>query len=395
VSSPRCTTLALTLAALGLASADAPAQFLGNGTTVMSSQSGSWHDLASWDVGLPHVVAGGDTYVYVSHDLTIAADTGCAFALLGFAGPTALEITDGVFETGDLFVGDSHSATLRMSGGTLTSPGNGTSLTVGFGTSSGEALISGGILDLDELYVGFSSGGGPGEFILEGSDASITVNDRLLIGDAGQLTLRPTANGSAGQSSIACSIYQPDVDAKIALDASLYAPAVGDAWDFVTFGSVSNPGEPMAVAPEGYGVVIDNLGNGKMSLRVMATADAWTDEGSALPGAIGAPVLDARGTLHAGNANRLALANAAPNAVAGLFIGAAQGSLPFKGGTLEPLPLLPPLIVPTSPAGDVLFSFVTPDGLPAGAELWMQWAIQDAGAPAGVALSNAVRGLTP
>jgi len=38
---------------------------------------------------------------------------------------------------------------------------------------------------------------------------------------------------------------------------------------------------------------------------------------------------------------------------------------------------------------------VMPEGVPAGFELWAQFAIQDPGAVQGVALSNAVRGVTP
>jgi len=36
-----------------------------------------------------------------------------------------------------------------------------------------------------------------------------------------------------------------------------------------------------------------------------------------------------------------------------------------------------------------------PSGAPSGTELWVQWAITDAGATAGVALSNAIKGVTP
>ena len=56
---------------------------------------------------------------------------------------------------------------------------------------------------------------------------------------------------------------------------------------------------------------------------------------------------------------------------------------------------LTPIAFATSGNGAIVIPFTTPPGLPAGTELWLQWAIVDATAVHGIALSNAVLGLTP
>ena len=45
--------------------------------------------------------------------------------------------------------------------------------------------------------------------------------------------------------------------------------------------------------------------------------------------------------------------------------------------------------------GTIVLPFTMFAGIPAGTELWVQWAIQDAAAIFGVSLSNAIVGTTP
>ena len=122
--------------------------------------------------------------------------------------------------------------------------------------------------------------------------------------------------------------------------------------------------------------------------------DAWSDQGSALAGVSGDPLLTGTGTLAALSVNTVALSNAAPSALLGIFVGTASNPVPFKGGTLVPVPQLV-LIANTNPAGGLALEFHMPVGAPSGAELWVQEAIQDAAAVKGVALSNAILGVTP
>jgi len=130
-------------------------------------------------------------------------------------------------------------------------------------------------------------------------------------------------------------------------------------------------------------------------LTIALEADAWSDEGSALAGVSGEPVLVGSGDLSSGSVNAVDLSNAAPSATAALFIALASTPVPFKGGMLLPNPFFEPLITMTSGIGDFPLPFVMPAGAPAGTELWVQWAIQDAAAVAGVSLSNGVKGTTP
>jgi hypothetical protein len=137
------------------------------------------------------------------------------------------------------------------------------------------------------------------------------------------------------------------------------------------------------------------LGVEFQSLVIELEDDAWTDMGSALAGVSGDPSLVGSGDLSGGSVNSVELSNAAPNAAAGLFIALASTPVPFKGGTLMPFPFFDPLITATSGTGGFDLPFVMPAGVPVGTELWVQWAIQDSAAIAGISLSNAVMGLAP
>lgn len=130
-------------------------------------------------------------------------------------------------------------------------------------------------------------------------------------------------------------------------------------------------------------------------LTIALEDDAWSDQGSALAGVSGDPVLVGSGDLSSGSVNSVDLSNAAPSATAALFIALASTPVPFKGGMLLPVPFFDPLITSTSGTGGFPLPFVMPAGVPAGTELWVQWAIQDAAAVAGVSLSNGVKGTAP
>lgn len=123
--------------------------------------------------------------------------------------------------------------------------------------------------------------------------------------------------------------------------------------------------------------------------------NAWSDQGGALFGAAGNPLLLGSGSLYAGSDNSVDLSNAATSAFTGLFIGLVNNPTPFKGGMLKPVPWLKLAFTNTTPGGTLALPFAMPFGVPSGTELWVQVAITDAGAPVGVAISNAVKGVTP
>jgi len=127
----------------------------------------------------------------------------------------------------------------------------------------------------------------------------------------------------------------------------------------------------------------------------VSVTSPWVDQGFALPGTNGEPQLVGTGTLEVGTNATLELSNAAPSATVGLFISFASTPVPFKGGTLCTIPLASSTIFTIGPSGEVTLPTVIPAGIPAGAEVFYQYAIQDAGAVVGVALSNCVQSVFP
>lgn len=131
------------------------------------------------------------------------------------------------------------------------------------------------------------------------------------------------------------------------------------------------------------------------TLTIEAEVSTWSDQGCALAGVTGDPQLTGNGDLSSGSNNAVVLRFAAPNALTGLFLGLASGAVPFKGGTLKPFPFFDPVVLTTNGLGQLGVPFVMPAGAPAGTELWLQCAIQDAAAPVGLSLSNALLGISP
>jgi len=114
----------------------------------------------------------------------------------------------------------------------------------------------------------------------------------------------------------------------------------------------------------------------------------WIDLGYGLEGTVGVPRLAGSGALTTGSSGSMTLSQAAPRALALMLVAAQELPLPFKGGTLVPLPPLLEAYVVTSVAGDLPLRWVAfPAGVP---PLTAQFAIADAAAPYGVALSNAL-----
>ena len=133
------------------------------------------------------------------------------------------------------------------------------------------------------------------------------------------------------------------------------------------------------------------VGNG---CTCFSATNAWTDEGSALAGVSGDPLLSASGSMVPTTAQSLALSNAAGSALSAIVASGSSSPTAFKGGTLLPGPDTVAVLMMTSPAGGWSLVFRAPAAA-SGFELWIQVGIQDAAAVKGVALSNAVKGVTP
>jgi glucose/arabinose dehydrogenase len=123
---------------------------------------------------------------------------------------------------------------------------------------------------------------------------------------------------------------------------------------------------------------------------------AFEGIGSALAGTNGKPILSGEGSMVVGTSGAVHLTNALPSSPAALYIALSEGSAPFKGGVLKPIPILLSLFLGTSATGTIDIPWASwPPGLPPGTPVVFQWAIQDAGGPVGVALSNALMGVQP
>lgn len=135
--------------------------------------------------------------------------------------------------------------------------------------------------------------------------------------------------------------------------------------------------------------------HGPLLDHVAVEPAVWHDLGLGLAGSFGPPSLVGTGELVPGSAGSLTLSASAQSAPALLFLSAASTPAPFKGGTLVPVPELLAVPVGTGPIGIVLLPWPSwPSGL-SGVSLWFQYAVQDAAAVKGVALSNALRADVP
>ena len=121
----------------------------------------------------------------------------------------------------------------------------------------------------------------------------------------------------------------------------------------------------------------------------------WCDLGHGLAGTHPSPRLSGTGTLLGGDAVQLDVTEALASAPAILIVGFSQVVLPFKGGVLVPTPnvLFPGLL--TGAGGAIHLAATWPGGVPAGAEIFLQTWILDAGGPHGFSATNALRARTP
>jgi hypothetical protein len=108
-----------------------------------------------------------------------------------------------------------------------------------------------------------------------------------------------------------------------------------------------------------------------------------------------APELRGEGPLTAGSPWSLELAIAQRFSPATFVVGLSTLFAPFKGGVLVPNPNLVLGGFQTNGQGQVELQGLWPAGVPSGANVWVQAFVVDAGAPAGLAASNAVRATTP
>jgi hypothetical protein len=139
----------------------------------------------------------------------------------------------------------------------------------------------------------------------------------------------------------------------------------------------------------GSGVVIPD----KLAAWLLGELDVGqqVDVGQALPGTGGvAPELQATGAWSPGGVATLTFrASVAAGTGVWIVAGSKAVKLPFKGGTLVPAPDVP-LVLQTGADGTLSLDLTLPGHLVPGQAFYLQALQPDAGAPHGLALSNAV-----
>jgi hypothetical protein len=132
--------------------------------------------------------------------------------------------------------------------------------------------------------------------------------------------------------------------------------------------------------------VISGLGSG-----ISVFNEDWVNLGNALAGVSGKPKFWGLGLVAPGHRCELILSDAAPNALAVIFVSLSSTETPFKGGTLLPAAPAMSMTIFTDSIGGIYLSLPSGANVPAGFDLYMQYAILDAAAVHGVALSNAIQ----
>ncbi len=261
--------------------------------------------------------------------------------------------------------------------------------------------------EIDILPAAGPAGRNLGWRCMEGS--SCTGLDGCTCADAAlALPIHEYAHGSAGCCVIGGFVYRgpsvPDLQGSYFFADYCSSRVWSLAWDGSKVTSLLERTEELA---PGLGLDIANItsfgeddqgellvvdGGGEI-YRIVK--DPFTDLHSALPGADGRPRLKAEGGLLPGSQNRLLLSKAAPLALSLLFVSIGEGNAAFKGGVLKSVPVSLALSATTTASGTAEIAFAVPPGVAAGIALVMQFAIQDAVAVQGVALSNALKAVTP
>lgn len=174
-----------------------------------------------------------------------------------------------------------------------------------------------------------------------------------------------------------------------------FASAVTTSAEFVVVGSFLEDSDAEGIGGDDTDNSAMNAGAAYVFDFSEPTPVAWTDEGCALPGVSGNPLLVGTGTLAPETLASVELYFGAPSSLMAIFASLSSSPVAFKGGMLKPFPIFLVRYVNTNPVGEITLPFLVPAGFPPDTEIWVQMAIQDGTAVAGVSLSNAILGITP
>lgn len=221
--------------------------------TTRTTDSGDWSGGVTWSAGIPTAADRADITsagVVVTQAGEVCDSLNVARA--GLAGDLTI-ISGDVTSTNAMAVGWSNTGVLHMEGGTLNC-GDNFSIGVQDGTNANGTLwITGGTTNIGLFFnVGRAGTDVVGEVIMDGAGGTLNIGNRTGIGESpsaggsGTLTIRPTANGAPGLTTLTAGAQLVLGTGSILNFDPQYAAQVGDSWTvgsgsivIGTFGSVT------------------------------------------------------------------------------------------------------------------------------------------------------------
>jgi len=182
-------------------------------------------------------------------------------------------------------------------------------------------------------------------------------------------------------------------DGIISMDAKLLALGITGAPKLLVCRACSDDGN--VVVGTAQGDPLNPFSTKGFIVEFNSPDPQWADLGNGLAGTNGIPSLDGNGSLVAGSATSVVLAQAKPGSLAAFVIGLTSLYAPFKQGVLVPFPNYLVTIPAVAPSGSIALAFTWPAGVPGGISLYWQCLVSDPAALAGVAISNALQSTTP
>ena len=224
------------------------------------------------------------------------------------------------------------------------------------------------------------------------------------LNDSGQFIFVGDASNTPTQPTYMTFPHDAGVDFAIEIDSIPYALSTGDASYSLGIPTPSSPelyheltltfttntsdvvvqldasGFPEDQNTRGF---FDYAGNG---------VHAWADQGNALAGTHGDPMLTGGGMLYRGSIdNSITLTNARENALASVVVGSQYDGSALFGGVLVPTNDLGIFTVTTDASGTWSNTFPVASTATLGLRAWWQVWIEDPAAPMGFAASNGLR----
>lgn len=149
------------------------------------------------------------------------------------------------------------------------------------------------------------------------------------------------------------------------------------------------------LSPDGRWLAFRAVLDDGNDVAVRIDVGAWVSLGQGLFGTGGrVPQLRGKGTLAAGETITLDLIGALPNTTSALVFSLTNLSAPFKGGTMVPDVDFIQFGILVNGLGASSLPIVWPAGVPAGADIFLQSWVTDAGAPSGFSASNGLKTTT-